>query len=219
MTQAIKIDFVSDVSCPWCIIGLRALEEALDKTSDVFEATLTFQPFELNPTMPPEGQNIVEHIGQKYGSSPEQSAASRQIIKERAAEHGFTIATSEESRIYNTFDAHRLLHWAETKGRQKELKNRLFTAYFSDGQNPSDPEVLVSAAERSGLPGEEAREVLSSGRYAEEVRAAEQLWQSRGIHAVPAVVINDRYLISGGQPPEVFEKALRSIAEEADAPQ
>ena len=219
MTKPVKIDFVSDVSCPWCIIGLRALEEALDRTSDVVDATVTFQPFELNPTMPPEGQNIVEHIGQKYGSSPEQSAKSRQAIKERAAELGFIIATSEESRIYNTFDAHRLLHWAEIKGRQKELKYRLFTSYFSEGQNPSDPEVLVSAAEKAGLPADEAREVLSSVRYAEEVRQAEQLWQSRGIHAVPAVVINDRYLISGGQPPELFEKALRAIAQEADAPQ
>ncbi|HEV2080807.1 MAG TPA: DsbA family oxidoreductase [Allosphingosinicella sp.] len=218
MTKAIKIDFVSDVSCPWCIIGLRALEEALDRTSDVVDATVTFQPFELNPAMPPEGQNIVEHIGEKYGSSPEQSAASRQLIKDRAAELGFTIATSGESRIYNTFDAHRLLHWAETKGRQKELKNGLFTAYFTDGQNPSDPEVLVSAAEKAGLSAQEAREVLSSGRYADEVRQSEQLWQSRGIHAVPAVIINDRYLISGGQPPEVFEKALRAIAQEADAP-
>lgn len=218
MTKHIKIDFVSDVSCPWCIISLRSLEEALGRTGDVLDATVTFQPFELNPTMPAEGQNIVEHIGQKYGSSPEQSAASRKVIQERAAELGFTIATSENSRIYNTFDAHRLLHWAKDMGRQKELKTGLFTSYFSDGQNPFDPDVLVNVVEAAGLPGEEAREVLSSGRFAQEVREAEQLWQSYGIHAVPAVIINDRYLISGGQPPEAFEKALRSIADERDTP-
>ncbi len=121
----------------------------------------------------------------------------------QAADLGFTIATSDESRIYNTFEAHRLLHWAETKGRQKELKERLFTAYFSDGENPSDPQVLMNASGKAGLVPEEAREVLTSGRYAEEVRKAERLWQSRGVRAVPAVIINDRYLISGGQPPEM----------------
>lgn len=108
---------------------------------------------------------------------------------------------------------------AKDKGRQKELKTGLFTSYFGYGQNPSDPDVLVNVAETAGLPGQEARDVLSSGRFAQEVRQAEQLWQSRGIHAVPAVIINDRYLVSGGQPPEAFEKALRSIAEEADTPQ
>lgn len=218
MTTPMKIDFVSDVSCPWCIIGMRALEKALERTSGVVDAELTFQPFELNPSMPAEGQNIVEHITQKYGSSPAQAAANREMIKSRAAELDFNIATSEESRIYNTFDAHRLLHWALLKGRQKELKQELFEAYFTNGQNPSDHHVLVAAAEAAGLNGNEAKEVLASGRYENEVREAERLWHSKGINAVPAVVINDRYLISGGQPPEVFEKALRFIAAEtADA--
>lgn len=215
MTKTMKIDFVSDISCPWCIIGLRALEEALARTSDVVDAQLRFHPFELNPSMPAEGQNIVERIAQKYGSSPEQAAANRDRIRSRAAELGFTIATSEQSRIYNTFDAHRLLHWAELKGRQKELKQRLFEAYFTNGQDPSDHEVLVAAAQAAGLDGNEAREVLATGRYEQEVRQAERFWQSKGINAVPAVVINERYLISGGQPPEAFEKALRAIAAEA----
>ena len=165
--------------------------------------------------MPAGGQNIVEHVAQKYGSTPEQSAANREMIRARAAEVGFTMATSDQSRIYNTFDAHRLLHWAALEGKQAALKHALFDAYFTDGQDPSDPVVLVAAAEKAGLDGEAAAEILATGRYADEVRDAEKLWQSRGISAVPAVVINDRYLISGGQPPEAFEKALRDIAAES----
>jgi predicted DsbA family dithiol-disulfide isomerase len=215
MAIPLKIDFVSDVSCPWCVIGLGGLETALERIGSEVDATITFQPFELNPAMPPEGQNIVEHIGQKYGSTPEQSAANRAMIRERAAELGFTMAMSDDSRIYNTFDAHRLLHWAEASGHQTALKKRLFEAYFTNGRNPSDRETLVMAAEAAGLDRQEARDVLTSGRFVDEVRQSEQLWQSRGISAVPAVVVNDRYLISGGQPPEAFEQALRSIASDA----
>ena len=212
MPRELTIDFVSDVSCPWCIIGLRALEEALARTADTVAADIHFQPFELNPDMPAGGQNIVEHITQKYGSTPAQSAANREMIRARAAGLGFTMAMSDQSRIYNTFDAHRLLHWAELEGHQLALKNALFEVYFTAGQSPADHEVLVHAAERAGLDGAAAREVLESGRYAEEVRDAEELWRSRGINAVPAVVIDGRYLISGGQPPDVFEQALRQIA-------
>jgi predicted DsbA family dithiol-disulfide isomerase len=215
MPKPMKIDFVSDVSCPWCIIGLAGLEQALARVGDLVEADIHFQPFELNPNMPAEGQNIVEHVTQKYGSSPAQSTLNRQAIRARAAEVGFTMAMTDESRIYNTFDAHRLLHWARIEGKQSALKHALFDAYFTDGQNPSDHEVLVAAAEKAGLDGAAAREVLTSGRYAEDVTAAEQRWQANGIDAVPAVVINDRYLISGGQPPEMFEQALRQIAQEA----
>ncbi|MET0309499.1 MAG: DsbA family oxidoreductase [Sphingomonas sp.] len=214
MARPMKIDFVSDVSCPWCIIGLRGLEEALARAGDLVDATITFQPFELNPNMPPEGQNILEHVAQKYGATPEQSAANRKMIHDRAAELGFTMATSNDSRIYNTFDAHRLLHWAESEGNQAVLKHALFEAYFTNGENPGDPDVLAAAAEKAGLDGAAAREVLASGRYTEEVRRAEQLWQSRGINAVPAIIIDDRYLISGGQPPEAFEQAIRKIAAE-----
>ncbi len=215
MARQMKIDFVSDVSCPWCIIGLRGLEEALARLDGTIQAEIHFQPFELNPDMAPEGQNIVEHIGQKYGSTPAQSAANRKMIRERAAALGFTMAMSDQSRIYNTFDAHRLLHWAEEEGRQSALKHALFTAYFTEGKSPADHEVLIAAAEKAGLDGAAARTVLASGRYAEEVRRAEQLWRSRGIDAVPAIVIDGRYLISGGQPPDTFEQALRKIAAEA----
>jgi predicted DsbA family dithiol-disulfide isomerase len=215
MSRKMKIDFVSDVSCPWCIIGLRGLEEALERTGDLIEADIHFQPFELNPDMSPEGQNIGEHIRQKYGSTPEQSASTREMIRARAGALGFTMNSSDQSRIYNTFDAHRLLHWAESEGRQQALKHALFETYFTDQRSPADHDVLVAAAEKAGLSGETAREILASGRYAQEVRDAEQLWRSRGISSVPAIVIDGRYLISGGQPPEAFEQALRKIAAEA----
>lgn len=214
MTRAMRIDFVSDVSCPWCVIGLKGLEEALARTGDLIAADIHFQPFELNPDMPPEGENGAEHVARKYGATPEQMAANRAVIRERAAAVGFTMARGEESRIYNTFDAHRLLHWAEGEGRQAALKHALFEAYFTEDRNPSDRDVLVAAAEKAGLDPGAARDVLDSGRYAAEVRQAEALWRSRGINAVPAVIIDGRYLISGGQPPEAFEQALRKIASE-----
>ncbi|WP_165954482.1 DsbA family oxidoreductase [Sphingomonas sp. AAP5] len=212
MPKPMKIDFVSDVSCPWCIIGLRALEDALARTSDVVDAEITFQPFELNPQMGKDGQNIGEHIAEKYGATPEQSAANRATIRERAADLGFTMAMGADSRIYNTFDAHRLLHWAELEGKQADLKRALFQAYFTDQQDPSDHAVLVALAEKVGLDRARAAEILESDAYAREVRAAEQLWQSRGISSVPAIIINDRHLISGGQPTEFFERAIRDIA-------
>jgi len=214
MTQHLKIDFVSDVACPWCVIGLRGLEQALANAADAVEADIAFQPFELNPRMPAVGQNLVEHITEKYGSTVEQSAASRAMIQSRGAEVGFTFNMSDESRIYNTFDAHRLLHWAGTVGRQQELKLALFRANFTDGANVSDHGVLVETAVASGLDADQAREVLASGRYAEEVRNAEREWTSRGIRSVPAIVINGKWLISGGQPAEAFEQALRGIAAE-----
>lgn len=214
MVQHLKIDFVSDVACPWCIVGLRGLEEALKRASDVVEADIEFQPFELNPAMPAEGQNIVEHVAEKYGSSLEQSEANRAMIRSRAANVGFDYNVSADSRIYNTFDAHRLLHWAKEKGRQHELKLALFKAYFTDGANVSDKQILLDTAVAAGLDGDEARDILASDRFAGDVRDAEQLWLSRGIHSVPAVVINEQWLISGGQPAEAFESALRDIAAE-----
>lgn len=212
MTRRLKIDFVSDVSCPWCVIGLGGLEEALRRVEDLVEADIRFRPFELNPDMPPEGQNIAEHVAMKYGATPEQSAGSRAAIKARAAEVGFVIATGPDSRIYNTFDAHRLLHWADLEGRQHALKRALFDVYFTRGENPGDPTVLAEAAGRAGLDPDVAREVIASGRYAEEVRADEQRWRDADIHAVPAVIIDDRYMIAGGQPADAFERALRKIA-------
>lgn len=218
MTKPITIDFVSDVSCPWCIIGLKGIEQALERVGGLVDADIRFQPFELNPHMPAEGQGLAEHVAEKYGSTPDQFEERRAAIRDRAAELGFTIARHPDGgRIYNTFDAHRLLHWAELEGRQRELKHALFAAYFTDGLNPGDHQVLADAAAKAGLDRDAAAEVLASGRYTDEVRAAERDWQMKGISAVPAIVINDRYLISGGQPPEVFEDAFRKIAAEVAA--
>lgn len=215
MTRPMTIDFVSDVSCPWCVIGLGSLEAAIDKARDVIDPTITFHPFELNPAMGPDGQNIGEHIAEKYGSTPEQSAGNRARIRDSAAALGFTMNTGPDSRIYNTFDAHRLLHWAKSQGAQHALKMRLFRLYFTEGGNPSDHEQLVAAAVDIGLDGDDARDVLVSDRYAGDVRAEEQFWQQQGITAVPAVIIDQKYLIMGGQPPEAFERALRKIAAES----
>ena len=221
MTTSLKIDFVSDVSCPWCVIGLRALDQALAKVQADITAEIHFQPFELNPQMDAAGQEITEHITQKYGISPAQADANRENIRARGAELGFTFAMASDagggrSRIYNTFDAHRLLHWAETVslGKQKALKEALFATYFTDGQSPGSHDVLVAAASTAGLDPTEAKAVLTSDRYAAEVRQQEQFYKSLGINSVPAVIINDKHLISGGQPPEVFEQALRKIAAE-----
>ena len=218
MTQpkTLKIDFVSDVVCPWCAVGLGGLETALERLDGQVKAEITFQPFELNPQIAPEGENIVEHIGRKYGATPEQSAANREMIRQRAAEVGFDMRMGETSRIWNTFDAHRLLHWAHETApdRQKALKQALFKAHFTDNRNIADAGVLTSAAEAAGLDRAEAAEVLASGLYAQAVRQAEDLWRARGVTSVPAVVVEDKYLISGGQPAEVFEQALRRIAAE-----
>lgn len=213
----LKIDFVSDVMCPWCVIGLGGLNQALDKLkAEGISADITCQPFELNPQIAIEGENLGEHIQRKYGSTPEQSAANRAMIRERAAEVGFDMQMSEHSRMWNTFDAHRLLHWAHETApeRQLALKMALFTAHFTLGRNISDAGILTEVAESVGFDRAEAAEVLASSRYVTEVRASEQLWQSRGITSVPAVVINDQYLISGGQPASVFENALRQISGE-----
>ena len=214
MPAKLKIDFVSDVSCPWCVIGLRSLEQALERVGDAVSADIHFQPFELNPQLPQAGQDITEHLVQKYGSTPEQLRHNQEAIRARGAELGFTFDMGKRSRVYNTFDAHRLLHWTELEGRQLELKRALFAAYFTAGRNPSDREVLVDLATQAGLDPVRAREVLESGRYADEVREREQMYGRLGIQAVPSVIFNDKYLIQGGQPVDIFEQALRQIASE-----
>lgn len=217
MSTHLKIDFVSDISCPWCAIGLKSLEQALEHIGHGATADIHFQPFELNPHMPPEGQDIGEHIAQKYGSNSEELVRNQENIRARGAALGLTFNMNKRSRIYNTFDAHRLLHWAEPQGRQHALKQELFSAYFTEGRNPSDRQVLIDIARQVGLDPVRAQEVLESGTYANEVRAREQYYGELGINAVPSVIVNGRYLIQGGQPVEVFERALREIASESKA--
>ncbi|MDQ6647405.1 MAG: DsbA family oxidoreductase [Pseudomonadota bacterium] len=209
---SLRIDFVSDVSCPWCAVGLASLQQALATLDGQVTAEIHFQPFELNPQMPPEGEDSTEHLVRKYGSSAEQIDANREAIRARGAALGFTFNMDRRSRVYNTFDAHRLLHWAELEGRQMPLKQALLRAYFTDGEDVSAHETLIRLTREVGLDAERAREILTSDAYADEVRAQEQLFLGRGIHSVPATIINGQHLISGGQPPEAFEQALRQIA-------
>ena len=226
MTASLKIDFVSDIACPWCAVGLFSLEKALDRLQGEVTADIHFQPFELNPDMGPGGQDLGEHLTQKYGSTAEQQAQIRQTISARGAEVGFSFAPGGRGRVYNTFDAHRLLTWAEGQGNvegegaQRRLKKALLAAYQGRAERIEDHEVLLAVVAEVGLNVTAARDVLESGAYGEQVRAAEQLYQRSGIHSVPAVIINDQYLISGGQPVEVFEQSLRQIAAQmSEAPQ
>jgi predicted DsbA family dithiol-disulfide isomerase len=169
--------------------------------------------------MGPEGQDITEHLSQKYGISAEQIATNTEAIRQRGAGVGFDFGLGKRSRIYNTFDAHRLLHWAGTQSgaAQRKLKHALLKAYFTDGQDPSDHAVLQAAAVAAGLDAQGAAAVLASDAHAADVRQAQGFYRQHGINSVPAIIINDRHLISGGQPVEVFEQALRQIAAEATA--
>jgi predicted DsbA family dithiol-disulfide isomerase len=205
-----KIDFVSDVTCPWCAIGLTALLAALDRLGGQVQAEIHLQPFELNPGMPPEGADIVEYMGRKYGMSAAQVAERRAVIRQRGAEVGFAFGPRE--RTWNTFDAHRLLHWAGGEGRQLQLKLGLLAAYHTRAENPSSHEVLLRLAGEAGLDTGRARAVLDSGEFGPEVRERMRHWRALGIDSVPAAVVDDRHLIQGGQPVEVFEQALREIA-------
>ncbi|MGY3039778.1 putative DsbA family dithiol-disulfide isomerase [Rhodanobacter sp. TND4EL1] len=209
---SLRIDFVSDVSCPWCAVGLASLQQALATLDGEVRAEIHFQPFELNPQMPAEGEDSTEHLVRKYGSSADQIDANRAAIRERGAALGFTFNMDRRSRVYNTFDAHRLLHWAELEGRQLALKQVLLRAYFTDGEDVSAHATLLRLAGEVGLDVERARAILAGDEFAVEVRTQEAFFQNRGIRSVPAVIINGQHLISGGQPPETFEQALRQIA-------
>lgn len=216
-TTPLRIDFVSDVSCPWCAIGLASLETALASLrQDGIDAELHFQPFELNPDMGPEGEDVEEHLTRKYGSGPEQQAQVRETIRQRGAAVGFTFHPGGRGRIWNTFDAHRLLHWAEVEGapgQQLALKKALMESHHGRAESPADPSVLLACVQQAGLDVGRASEVLANtNEFADAVREQERFFLGNGIHSVPAVIINQRHLISGGQPPEVFERALRQIA-------
>ncbi len=210
----IRIDFVSDVVCPWCAVGLASLHAALARLGGEVQAEIHFQPFELNPDLPKEGETITEHLGRKYGMTPEQLQQNGAALVQRAADVGFRIDLDKRDHIYNTFDAHRLLHWAGALGaaQQEALKFALLRAYHSEGRDVSDRDVLTSVAAEAGLDADAAAQILASNEYADEVRADERFFLERGIHSVPAIILDQQYLISGGQPPEVFEQALRQLA-------
>ena len=209
--QPLKIDIVSDVVCPWCVIGYRQLAQALRETNTAYE--IHWHPFELNPNMPLEGQNLREHVAQKYGSSDKESTESRVRMTEAGEAVGFDFNFNDDIRMYNTFDLHQLLHWANGQGRMHDLKQALFTAHFTDNRNISDSAVLADIAAQIGLDRNEAIAVLEDQRFANEVRDSEQWAQEQGIQGVPAVIFNDRHLVTGAQGVDNFKGILKQLAQ------
>ena len=212
--KQLRIDFVSDVVCPWCAVGLASLEQAMQRVQGEIAVELHVQPFELDPNTPADGVEVADNLKRKYGMSDAQLAENQERIRARGAELGFSFDFNARNRTWNTFDAHRLLHWAavEAPQRQLPLKRALLVANFSEGRNIGDHPVLAAIAADVGLDAQRAQAILASGTYAAEVREAEQFFQRNGITGVPAVIIEQQHLISGGQPVEVFERALREIA-------
>lgn len=215
MTRTMTFDVISDVVCPWCVIGLLGLERALDATGDVVTPVIRLQPFELNPHMPPGGQDIAEHLREKYGAQAGGGGEVRERIRSLAAALGFEMAQRPGARIYNTFDAHRLIEWAQREGRGLPLAHALFRAYFTDGRDPGDPAVLIVVARAAGLDEAAARGVIESGAYAADVRAAEEEWRRGGVTSVPTIIVDGRYIIQGAQEPAAYERAIRRIAAES----
>jgi len=207
----IRIDIVSDVVCPWCIVGFKQLGEALSRLDGDVDAEIHWHPFELNPTMPPEGQELREHMGQKYGTNRQQSDAARARLTSTGESLGFSFNFYEGQRIYNTFLAHQLLTWAAQQGKQSELEMALFESYFSREENVGDEAALVEVAGRVGLDREEAAAVLEDGRFAKDVREHQRFWLSKGIQAVPSFILDGRYLIPGAQDPDVFVAAIEKL--------
>ena len=212
MTRPVKIDFVSDVVCPWCALGATALEQAIANLAGEVAVELTFKPFELNPDMPVEGEHAVKHMMRKYGRSAKEVASRNEMVIARGEAIGFHFDLEKRSHFYNTFDAHRLLFWAVKEGRQIELKKILLKAYFTDGHNPSNHETLVRLAGEAGLSTTRAREVLATGMFAIEVRELESFYREGGINSIPAMVLNGRQLVAGSQSVEQYEEALRQMA-------
>ena len=211
----LRIDIVSDVVCPWCIIGFKQLQQAL--TDSGLKADIHWQPFQLNPQMGAEGQELREHVIEKYGASLEESISTRERISNVGKSLDFPINFTDESRIYNTFNAHKLLHWSESKGLQHELKMALFSAYFTDGVNVSDNNKLIEIAESVGLDRSEAQLVLQSGEISEEISKISQFWTSQGISGVPAMIFNQKHLVTGAQGTDNYTSILKQITELADS--
>lgn len=211
----LRIDIASDVVCPWCIIGYKQLEAALRETG--MQGEVHWHPFELNPQMPEEGEDLQQHLAAKYGSTPEDSRKVRARLTTMGAELGFKFDYADDMRIVNTFRAHQLLHWAGPQGREHDLKMALFAACFTHRQNVNDPEVLADVAASVGLDRDEALAVLRDARYADAVRDAERIWTERGIQGVPAMIFNQKYLVTGAQGIENFTAILRQLAEEFSA--
>lgn len=214
---ALQVDIVSDVVCPWCIIGYKQLIKALDSLPGQFDVTIHWHPFELNPQMPPEGQGLREHLAQKYGTTPAQSQGARARLSALGESLGFTFDYFDGMRMVNTFRAHQLLHWAALYDRQTALKLALFEAFFSRREDVNDPELLADVAVRAGLDGAQASLVLSDERFAQVVRAEQQHWLDQDVHAVPTFYFQRQYMVPGAQEAEAFVRLLQKIQSQAIA--
>ena len=214
MKPSIKIDFVSDVACPWCAVGLGNLEKAIFELQDKANFELHFRPFELNPNMPKGGQDAIEHLIQKYGMSEEQVRENQAQIRARAFEAGFDFHPDGRKRVYNTFDCHRLLTWVAKEydlPKQLALKKELLNSYFCLAVDIDDHANLLEAVGRTGLDPQRAQEVLNEDEFSNEVRDEEKIYTNLGIHSVPSIILNDQYLLQGAQPPESFIQAFESL--------
>lgn len=209
--KTIRIDIVSDIVCPWCVIGYKRLEHVLTTSFTDLDADIHWHPFELNPTMPIQGQNLRKHLAEKYGISQQASTLARENLTLLGEEVGFEFRFFDEMQIYNTRKAHQLLLWAQDQGKQTLLMNLLFQAYFTRKQNIADPDILIRLAQNIGLDVETARHVLSEKSWANTVLATERQWLEAGIQAVPAVILNQKHLISGAQTEAILTRAINDV--------
>jgi len=209
-----RVDIVSDVMCPWCIVGYRQLSLAAENCG--VELEVHWQPFELNPQMPMEGQNLREHLIEKYAISEQDSSAARAQLTELGQQLGFQFNFSDDKYIYNTFQAHQLLHWAQLQGKDHELKLALFAGYFSAGKNIADRETLLDIAESVGLERDAAVQVLAGEDYAQAVRDKQQFWHSQGITGVPAMIFQQRHLVTGAQGEQNYTAILQQLSQVSD---
>jgi len=207
----LRIDIVSDVVCPWCVIGYRRLQLALQEFPGRFEVKEVWHPFELNPDMPEAGENLREHIARKYRTTTEESHSNRQRITALGAELGFQFNFSDEMRIYNTRSAHQLMHWAETSGKQSELSEQLFSAYFTHGKNLNHSSELLEAVDRAGLDRDAAEEALNDPANLRQVQIREEQLLLQGIQGVPLFMFDHSYAISGAQDTDTFIRQLQEI--------
>lgn len=210
----LQIDIVSDIACPWCAIGYARLEQAMEKLGPDYECQVQWHAFELNPTHDGQGEPILPALARKYGRSEDEMRAGQSQMMAIAKDLGINFEKLQERYTCNTFDAHRLVKWANQYGQQTAMKQALFDTYFGKGLDVSDPQNLLACVEQAGLDVDLARQVLESEQFANEVREDEAKYQGAGVSSVPAFIINNKYLISGAQEPETFAKALKDISEE-----
>ncbi|MBU3616033.1 DsbA family oxidoreductase [Polynucleobacter sp. JS-Polo-80-F4] len=214
MKPTIKIDFVSDIACPWCAVGLGNLNQAMEELKDKVDFELHFRPFELNPNMPLGGQDAIEHLTEKYGLSVEQVKANQANIRAKALEAGFEFHPEGRKRVYNTFDSHRLLYWAAKEydlKKQAALKAELLKTYFCLAANLDDHKNLLDAVTRADLDPQRAQAILDGDAFSSEVRAEENTYTNAGISSVPSIILNEQYLLQGAQPPESFIDAFEQL--------